>query len=76
MDSKEIKCPYYQMHTTTVIVCEGISGQTRIVVRALATLPAAEQAEKVREIRKRFCSRDWQVCPIAAGLNIKYELED
>ena len=25
---------------------------------------------------KKFCSRDWQICPIAAGLNIKYELED
>lgn len=76
MDSKEIKCPYYKMHTTTIIVCEGISGQTRIVVRALATLPAAEQAANVREIRKKFCSRDWQTCPIAAGLNIKYEEED
>ena len=27
------------------------------------------EGAKVREIRKRFCSRDWQICPIAAGLN-------
>ena len=56
MDSKEIKCPYYHSHTSAVIVCEGMIGQTRIVVRALATLPAAEQAEKVREIRKNFAA--------------------
>lgn len=67
MDSKEIKCPYYQMHTAAVIVCEGISGQTRIVVRALATLPAAEQAAKVREIRKNFAAEIGRLARLRRG---------
>ena len=76
MESKLAKCPYYRRHEKGAIICEGISPKTQIKVYPFLASLEETKERTMSKLRHQYCYTDWWNCPIAAGLNIKYELED